>query len=118
MFCVGLLLPASCVRRLEAGLKERTDPGSVEAAVAQAACSCAAGDGPMSAAVAAYAFTLVDEAMAAAVLAGARACNADDAEVAAAASRRPVDGMGDFRPSGLGRGLQEPCRNASPVTFC
>ena len=73
----------------------------------------------MAAAVAAYAFTLVDDANAAAVLAGARACNADEAETAIGPGSGPAaSGIGAFRPSGLGRGLQEPCRNASPITFC
>ena len=112
----GLLIPASCVKQLETGLRDRTDPAAVEAAVAQAACACAAGDPPMAAAIAAYAFTIVDDNLAPAVLTGARACAADDTTVAAGPGS-PA-GLEFPRLGGFGTTVREPCRNASPITFC
>jgi hypothetical protein len=112
-----LLIPASCVRQLDTELRGRTDPETVEAAVAQAACSCAAGDAPMAAAIAAYAFTIVDDSLAPAVLTGARACATDDTTVAAGPGGPPA--RLDFpRLGGFGSTVREPCRNASPITFC
>ena len=114
----GLMLAAACVRRLDAGLRGRTEAGAVEAAVADVACSCAPGDRPMAAAIAAYAFTVVEEALAPAVLAGASACSADDTATAAGPSARPAMNWGSFLPGGIGRGIREPCGNSSPITLC
>ena len=112
----GLLVPAACIRQLDGSISDRMDPGAVEAAVAQVVCSCAKGDRHLAAGISAYTFTLVAEALAPAVLAGAQACSADDTEVAAGPGLSPRL-PSDFRPGGLGRGTREPC-SGSPITFC